>query len=61
MVTILAEPAVETANGPDFSFTEDQELMRDQVRRFAEERIRPGTEQRDRDHEFPLEIVKEMG
>jgi alkylation response protein AidB-like acyl-CoA dehydrogenase len=61
MVTTLAEPEAATSNGPDFSFTEDQELMRDQVRRFAEERIRPGTEQRDRDHEFPLEIVKEMG
>lgn len=61
MVTTLAEPAVETASGPDFSFTEDQELMRDQVRRFAEERIRPGAEQRDRDHEFPVDIVKEMG
>ncbi|HEV7784175.1 MAG TPA: acyl-CoA dehydrogenase family protein [Thermoanaerobaculia bacterium] len=45
----------------DFSFTEDQELLRAEVRRFAEERIRPGAAERDREHRFPLEIFKEMG
>jgi len=47
--------------GIDFSFTEDQELIREQVRRFAEERIQPGERQRDVDHEFPEEIIAELG
>jgi butyryl-CoA dehydrogenase len=64
MVTTLAEPEAHASaekGGVDFSFTEDQELMREQVRRFAEERIRPGVDQRDRDHQFPEDILKEMG
>lgn len=58
MVT-LTEPAVES--GVDFSLSEDQELLRDEVRRFAEGRIRPGVAERDRKHEFPVDIFKEMG
>lgn len=45
----------------DFRFTEDQELLRDEVRRFAEERIAPGTEERDREHRFPERVLAEMG
>ncbi|MEO8505830.1 MAG: acyl-CoA dehydrogenase family protein [Acidobacteriota bacterium] len=45
----------------DFSLSEEQELLRSEVRRFAEERIAPGVRQRDRAREFPHEIVKEMG
>ncbi len=45
----------------DFGFTEDQQLLREQVRRFAEERIQPGAAERDREHRFPVEIFKEMG
>ncbi len=59
-MTTLLEPAT-TAAGIDFSLTGDQELLRDEVRRFAEERIRPGVAERDREHRFPLEIFKEMG
>jgi butyryl-CoA dehydrogenase len=55
----LTEPAVET--GVDFALSEDQELLRDEVRRFAEGRIRPGVAERDRKHEFPVDIFKEMG
>ena len=50
-----------TGAGPDFSLSEDQLLLREQVRRFAEERIRPGVQERDRAHRFPTEIVAEMG
>jgi butyryl-CoA dehydrogenase len=55
-------PAVErpASTGIDFSFREDQELLREQVRRFAEERIRPGTAERDRERRFPKEIVVEL-
>ncbi len=46
--------------GIDFALTDEQELVREQVRRFAEERIAPGVRQRDRDHEFPADLVAEM-
>ena len=64
MVATLAdvEPIVSSSSsGIDFSLTEDQELMRQEVRRFAEERIRPGVAERDREHRFPEEILREMG
>ena len=51
----------ETEARIDFGFTEDQELLRDQVRRFAVERIQPGAAERDREHRFPVEIFQEMG
>lgn len=47
--------------GPSFGLSDDQELLREQVRRFAEERIRPGVQERDRAHRFPAEIVAELG
>jgi alkylation response protein AidB-like acyl-CoA dehydrogenase len=57
--TLAAAPPARP--GPDFSLDEDQELLRQQVRRFAEERIRPGVQERDREHRFPAEVVAEMG
>lgn len=47
--------------GVDFSLTADQELVRETVRRFAEDRIRPGLRERDAAHEFPAELLREMG
>jgi len=44
----------------DFSLSEDQELLRQEVRRFAEERIRPGLRERDLAHEYPADLVAEM-
>ena len=44
-----------------FALDEQQELLRGEIRRFAEERIRPGTAERDQKHEFPSEILREMG
>ena len=51
------------AGGDDISFalSAEQELLVAEVRRFAEERIRPGVAERDKSHEFPAEILKEMG
>src|SRR5215204_2384720 len=67
-MAILTEPprqtmesAASTSGGIDFSLSEDQELLRSEIRRFAEERIRPGVAERDRKHEFPEEILREMG
>jgi alkylation response protein AidB-like acyl-CoA dehydrogenase len=48
-------------DGVDFSLRDDQELLAAEVRRFAEERIRPGVDERDREHRFDLGLVREMG
>jgi alkylation response protein AidB-like acyl-CoA dehydrogenase len=45
----------------DFELSADQRLLRDEVRRFAEERIAPGVAARDRQHEFPQQIIREAG
>jgi len=45
----------------DFDLSEDFELLRQTTRSFAEERIGPGTGERDRNGEFPLAQVKEAG
>jgi alkylation response protein AidB-like acyl-CoA dehydrogenase len=45
----------------DFGLTEDQQLLREQVRRFAVERIQPGASERDREHRFALDVLQEMG
>ena len=58
MAILTETPA---AAGVDFGLTEEQELLREQVRRFAEERILPGAQERDREHRFPVEIFEEMG
>src|SRR3954464_15456832 len=61
-MAVIAEPLAETAaSGVDFSLTEDQQLLRDEVRRFAVERIQPGVAERDREHRFPVDIFQEMG
>ncbi len=52
---------MESLRTVDFDLDEDQELLRGEVRRFAEERIRPGLEEREASHEFPTEIIAEMG
>jgi len=61
-MAVIAEPLAETAaSGVDFSLSEDQQLLRDEVRRFAVERIQPGVAERDREHRFPVDVFKEMG
>jgi len=50
-----------TAKATSFALSEEQELLREEVRRFAEERIAPGVRERDRRHEFPAELVREAG
>jgi len=60
MSTAIAEK-VEAGAGVDFTLTEEQELIRDTVRRFAEEEIQPGVRQRDQQHEFPAAIIEQLG
>lgn len=45
----------------DFDLDEDQKLLVEEVRRYAEEEIRPGEAERDREHRFPEELVEELG
>jgi len=41
--------------------TDGQQLLQDEVRRFCEDRIRPGLAERDRNHTFPADILAELG
>jgi alkylation response protein AidB-like acyl-CoA dehydrogenase len=50
-----------TGSSIDFSLTEEQELIQETVRRFAEERIAPGEAERDREHRYPEDIIAELG
>jgi alkylation response protein AidB-like acyl-CoA dehydrogenase len=43
------------------ALTDEQVMVRDMVRAFAEEQIRPGAAERDRTEEFPENIFRQMG
>jgi alkylation response protein AidB-like acyl-CoA dehydrogenase len=45
----------------EFQFTEEQLMVRDAARQFAEERIKPIAKEIDREHMYPTEVVKELG
>jgi alkylation response protein AidB-like acyl-CoA dehydrogenase len=45
----------------EFALTETQQLIRDTARQFAEEKVAPGTIDRDEREEFPAAIVRELG
>ena len=44
-----------------FELSEDHEQFRRTVRDFAEKEIAPHASQWDRDHHFPVDVVKKMG
>lgn len=44
----------------DFSLTEEQTLIRDMVREFAEKEVKPIAAEIDRNHRFPVETVERM-
>lgn len=45
----------------DFKLTEEQQMVQDMVRRFAETEIKPRAAELDEKHEHPAEIVKQLG
>ncbi len=45
----------------DFSFTREQEMLRNMVRDFAERRVAPRALELDEKGEFPFDLVAEMG
>lgn len=44
----------------NFDLTEEQQILRDSVRDFAEKEIKPLAEELDRDEEFSLDLLKKM-
>ncbi|UMB54023.1 acyl-CoA dehydrogenase [Lutibacter sp. A64] len=45
----------------DFNFTEEQIMIRDAARNFAQKELLPGVIERDEQQQFPAEQVKKMG
>ena len=45
----------------DFDLTEEQRLLKQTIRDFAENRIAPGARERDEAARFPSELIPEMG
>jgi len=45
----------------DFNFTEEQTAIRDTARDFAENEIAPTSVERDKNAEFPYDIIKKLG
>jgi len=45
----------------DFDFTQEQRLLRDTVRDFAQQEVAPVAEELDREKRFPYEIVAKLG
>ncbi len=45
----------------NFEFTETQNLIRETARKFAEEKLAPGTIERDEQEVFPYAAIKELG
>lgn len=45
----------------DFTFTEDQIMLRQMVKDFAKKEIAPGLKERLKNHSFPAELIKKMG
>lgn len=44
----------------DFTLTEEQKMVRDMARSFAQEKVLPLAAELDRSHRFPKELVEEM-
>ena len=44
----------------DFQLTEEQQMVRDMARRFADEQIKPKAAELDKTHRHPEEIIKQM-
>ncbi len=45
----------------DLQLNEDQELLLDATSRFARERVAPGAKERDKAHDIPHSLIRELG
>lgn len=43
----------------DFQLSDEQLMMKEMAHKFAENRVKPGAAERDRSHEFPVDLLKE--
>ena len=50
-----------TATGMDFELSEEQKAVRDAARDFAQNVLKPGVIERDREQKFPKEEIKQLG
>ena len=57
----MSAETVAASAGPAFDLSEDQQAVRQMVRDFAEQEIRPIAAAIDESHDFPLETTKKMG
>src|SRR6202140_3095203 len=57
-VSIACTPR--TLDTMDFSLSDHQTLIRDTVRQFMENEVRPGVRQRDREGRFPVDEIKKI-
>ncbi|MBW2619006.1 MAG: acyl-CoA dehydrogenase family protein, partial [Deltaproteobacteria bacterium] len=44
----------------DFQLTEEQQMVKDMARRFAEEQIKPVAAELDKTHQHPADIIRQM-
>ncbi|HEV8631605.1 MAG TPA: acyl-CoA dehydrogenase family protein [Thermoanaerobaculia bacterium] len=58
MATLTDHPVGEPIS---FALSPEQELLRQEVRRFGEQRLRPGLAERDAQRELALDLVRELG
>lgn len=45
----------------NFALTEEQEVIRQKAKAFAERELAPGVQERDQTEEFPMHLVKKLG
>jgi len=50
-----------TATGMDFELSEEQKAVRDAARDFAQNVLKPGVIERDREQKFPKDEIKQLG
>ena len=50
-----------TTSGFDFELNEEQKAVRDAARDFAQNVLKPGVIDRDREQRFPKEEIKQLG
>ena len=60
-MTIPAVITVDAPEGMRFDLSPEQEMIRQQVRDFADREIWPGARERDRDGHFPHDIIAKLG
>ena len=57
----MSQETLATSASPAFDLSEDQQAVREMVRDFAEQEIRPIAADIDETHEFPIETTRKMG